>query len=453
MSNFENIKNMYFLGIGGIGMSALARYFNSQGFNVAGYDKTRTSLTAQLEKEGINVIFEDAVEKIPEQFGNAENTLIVYTPAIPKDHSQFNYLKSNGFSMEKRSVVLGRITKGIFTLAVAGTHGKTTTTAMLAHLLKETGEEVTAFLGGLAENFNSNLVLEGTKVMVAEADEFDRSFLQLSPNIAAITSMDADHLDIYGENEQLQQSFLDFAGLVPQDGTLFFKNGLPLQGTSLGIEDDADVTAENVTVKNGSYYFDLKFRGKLYKDFSLSLPGKHNLLNAVTALAMAIEFGCPPAGLARALTVFKGVHRRFSYRIKKENLVLIDDYAHHPAEIAAVHQAVREMHPGKEVLAVFQPHLFSRTRDFADDFAKSLSLFDQVMLLDIYPAREKPLEGITSEWLLEKIENPKKQLVRKEALSEVIFEAVKKENAQVILLLGAGDIGEEVTQVKNYLLS
>ena len=449
MSNFDHIKNMFFLGIGGIGMSALARYFNAQGVNVAGYDKTRSSLTGKLESEGITVVYKDEVEDLPLEFTEDKNALIVYTPAIPKNHQQFNFFKAEGFTLEKRAVVLGKITKGIYTLAVAGTHGKTTTTAMLAHLLKETGEEVTAFLGGVAENYGSNLVMSGNKVTVVEADEFDRSFLQLSPNIAAITSMDADHLDIYGENEQLQQSFLDFVALVPQDGTLFYKNGLPLQGTSVGVEDGADVTAENVRVENGSYYFDLNFRGKIYKDFSLSLPGKHNLFNAVTALAMAIEFGCPPSGLARALTVFKGVHRRFSYRIKSDDLVLIDDYAHHPAEISAVHQAVREMHAGKEVLVVFQPHLFSRTRDFADDFAASLSLFDQVLLLDIYPAREEPMEGITSEWLLNKIDNEKKQLVQKEELSEVI----KKLNPEVVMLLGAGDIGEEVETVKNNLLS
>ncbi|GHA27021.1 UDP-N-acetylmuramate--L-alanine ligase [Salinimicrobium marinum] len=449
MSNFDHIKNMFFLGIGGIGMSALARYFNAQGINVAGYDKTRSSLTGKLESEGISVIYKDDVEDLPLEFTEDKNALIVYTPAIPKNHQQFNFFKAEGFTLEKRAVVLGKITKNIYTLAVAGTHGKTTTTAMLAHLLKETGEEVTAFLGGVAENYGSNLVMSGNKVTVVEADEFDRSFLQLSPNIAAITSMDADHLDIYGANEQLQQSFLDFVALVPQDGTLFYKKGLPLQGTSVGVEDGADVTAENVRVENGSYYFDLNFRGKIYKNFSLSLPGKHNLFNAVTALAMAIEFGCLPSGLARALTVFKGVHRRFSYRIKSDDLVLIDDYAHHPAEIAAVHQAVREMHPGKEVLVVFQPHLFSRTRDFADDFAASLSLFDQVLLLDIYPAREEPMEGITSEWLLNKIDNINKQLVQKEELSEVI----KKLNPEVVMLLGAGDIGEEVETVKNNLLS
>ncbi|HER40344.1 MAG TPA: UDP-N-acetylmuramate--L-alanine ligase, partial [Salinimicrobium catena] len=349
--------------------------------------------------------------------------------------------------LEKRAEVLGKLTKGHFTLAVAGTHGKTTTSTMLAHLLKATGAEVTAFLGGISENYHSNLIQAGDKVMVVEADEFDRSFLQLAPNIAAITSMDADHLDIYGEDSQIKDSFRAFAALVPEDGKLFFANGLPLTGTSIGVEDDADITAQNVQIKDGSYHFDLKTKEKTYTGFSLQLPGKHNLQNAVTALAMAIEFGAPPELLAGALTSFQGVERRFSYRIKTNDLVLIDDYAHHPAEITAVHQAIREMHPGKKVLAVFQPHLFSRTRDFAEEFAKSLSLFDEVLLLDIYPAREEPIEGITSEWLLAKIGNLSKQLVQKEKLSEVI----KSKNADVVVLLGAGDIGEEVEKIRKKL--
>lgn len=448
MSSFDHIEKMYFIGIGGIGMSALARFFHSEGKHVAGYDKTGTGLTRTLEKEGIQVIYSDEVEALPSVFTEEKNTLVIYTPAIPKDHPQFNFFKAEGFTLEKRAVVLGKITKKTFSLAVAGTHGKTTTTAMLAHILKETGAKVTAFLGGISENYQSNLVMAGNEVVVVEADEFDRSFLQLSPNIAAITSMDADHLDIYGANEQLQQSFLDFSRLVPQDGTLFMKNALPLKGTSVGIEDDAEVSAENVRVENGSYYFDLRFRSERYKGFSLALPGKHNLLNAVTALAMAIEYGSPPTGLAGALASFRGVNRRFSYRIRREDLVVIDDYAHHPAEIAAVHQAVREMHPGKKVLAVFQPHLFSRTKDFAEDFAESLSRFDEIFLLDIYPAREKPMEGITSAWLLDKIDNSKKQLVQKEELSE----AIKNAGADVVMLLGAGDIGEEVEKIKQNLL-
>ncbi|MDX1603726.1 MAG: Mur ligase family protein, partial [Salinimicrobium sediminis] len=339
------------------------------------------------------------------------------------------------------------LTKGHFTLAVAGTHGKTTTSSILAHLLQASGSHITAFLGGIAENFNSNLLLDGNEAMVVEADEFDRSFLRLAPNIAAITSMDADHLDIYGDDNTIKASFKEFASLVPEDGKLFYANGLPLEGVSIGIDDNADIAAVNISVKNGSYHFDLRTKDKTYEGFELSLPGKHNLQNAVTALAMALEFGAPPELLAGALASFKGVHRRFSYRIKREDLVLIDDYAHHPAEIAAVHQAVNEMHPGKRVLAVFQPHLFSRTRDFAEGFAESLSLFDELLLLDIYPAREKPIEGVTSEWLLKLVKNDKKQLVQKDQLSAVI----KSKNVEVVVLMGAGDIGEEVEKIRKNL--
>lgn len=447
MTDFKHIQNVYFIGIGGIGMSALARYFRSLGKNVAGYDKTGSTLTTKLQEEGIQVLFSDRVEDLPRIFTEDKHTLVVYTPAIPGEHMQYNFFRDNDYTLLKRAAVLGMITRGIYTLAVAGTHGKTTTTAILAYLLKETGAKVTAFLGGISENYQSNLVLAGNEVMVVEADEFDRSFLQLSPNIAAVTSMDADHLDIYGENEHLQQSFLDFTSLVPQDGSLFFRNGLPLEGTSVGIADGSGVVAENIRVENGSYLFDLVFRGERISGFRLQLPGKHNLLNAVTALAMAIEYGSPKDALAEALSGFKGVHRRFTYKINTDDLVLIDDYAHHPAEIAAVHQAVREMHPGKKVLAVFQPHLFSRTRDFAADFAESLDLFDEVMLLDIYPAREIPLEGITSSWLLEKVRNNNKRLVSKEELGA----AVRESDAQVVVMMGAGDIGEEVDKTEKIL--
>lgn len=447
MGYYDNIQNIYFIGIGGIGMSALARYFNAQGKNVAGYDRSNSELINELRAEGIAVITSKEVEDLPEEFREDKESLVVYTPAIPSDHPQYIHFVADSYRMEKRAAVLGNLTKGHFTMAVAGTHGKTTTSTMLAHLLKDTGAEITAFLGGISENYHSNLILAGEKVMVVEADEFDRSFLKLSPNLAAITSMDADHLDIYGEDAQIKETFKAFAALVPEDGKLFFTNGLPLEGISIGIEDNADITAQNVRVENGSYLFDLKTPTQVYKGFSLSLPGKHNLQNAVTALAMAIEFGAPPELLAGALASFKGVQRRFSYRIKSEDLVLIDDYAHHPAEIAAVHQAIREMHPGKKVLAVFQPHLFSRTRDFAAEFAKSLSLFDELLLLDIYPAREEPIEGVTSEWLLGKITNKNKQLVQKQELSEVI----KNKNADVVVLMGAGDIGEEVEKIRKKL--
>ena len=447
MSHYEHIKNIYFIGIGGIGMSALARYFNAEGKNVSGYDRTATELTRKLEAEGIEVITSDKVEDLPLEILEDRESLIVYTPAIPQEHPQYLHFTADSYTMEKRSVVLGNLTKGHFTLAVAGTHGKTTTSSILAHLLQASGSHITAFLGGIAENFNSNLLLDGNEAMVVEADEFDRSFLRLAPNIAAITSMDADHLDIYGDDNTIKASFKEFASLVPEDGKLFYANGLPLEGVSIGIDDNADIAAVNISVKNGSYHFDLRTKDKTYEGFELSLPGKHNLQNAVTALAMAMEFGAPPELLAGALASFKGVHRRFSYRIKREDLVLIDDYAHHPAEIAAVHQAVSEMHPGKRVLAVFQPHLFSRTRDFAEGFAESLSLFDELLLLDIYPAREKPIEGVTSEWLLKLVKNDKKQLVQKEQLSAVI----RSKNAEVVVLMGAGDIGEEVEKIRKNL--
>ena len=447
MDQFKHIDNLYFIGIGGIGMSALARYFHAIGKQVSGYDKTSTPLTQTLEKEGIHVVYKDEIQSIPNNFLEKKDTLIVYTPAIPKDHKQYNHFIQQEFQLKKRAVVLGMITQGIYTLAVAGTHGKTTTTAILGHLLKETGAKVTAFLGGISEDIQSNLILNGNEVMVVEADEFDRSFLNLSPNIAAITSMDADHLDIYGAPEKLIESFEDFAALVPKDGTLFVKNGLPLAGKTIGIEDNADYSAKNIKVKNGTYHFDLITPTTIIPDFKFSLPGKHNLLNAITALAIAIQYGSPTNELARALYSFKGVKRRFTYRLKSENRILIDDYAHHPAEIAAVHQAVREMHPEKKVIAFFQPHLFSRTKDFAEDFAISLSKFDEVRILEIYPARELPIKGVTSKWLLEKVQNPNKKLISKD---EIISE-VDTSQSPVVVMMGAGDIGEEILKVEQFL--
>ncbi|ORL45795.1 UDP-N-acetylmuramate--L-alanine ligase [Zunongwangia atlantica 22II14-10F7] len=443
----SHIQNFYFIGIGGIGMSALARFFKSQGKNVAGYDKTASVLTKELEAEGILVTFKDDISEIPQQFKDSEKTLVVYTPAVPKDNALYQYFVEEQFILKKRSEVLGLISSDRFTLAVAGTHGKTTTTAILGHLLKETHAPVTAFLGGVSEDIQSNLILKGDEVIVAEADEFDRSFLHLSPNIAAINSMDADHLDIYGVNEHLQASFKAFADLLSEDGTLFVKNGLPLKGKTIGIEDDADFSAINIKIIGGSYHFDLKTPTEIIEGFILNLPGRHNVLNAVTALAMALEYGSPTNQLSQALQSFKGIRRRFSYKIKTEELVLIDDYAHHPAEIDAVFGAVKELYPKRPNLVIFQPHLFSRTRDFADDFAEKLAQFDEIMLMDIYPAREKPIEGVDSEWLLKKIDNPKKQLVKRNELSAKIA----KTKAKVILMLGAGDIGNEVETVKTAL--
>ena len=445
--NLNKIHNVYFIGIGGIGMSALARYFVANGKKVAGYDKTKTDITVALETLGIKVHFEDSVVNIEKEFLNSDTTLVVYTPAVPKDHKELVYFQNNNFNVLKRSAILGEITRDTFCLAVAGTHGKTTTTSILGHLLNECNVPVTAFLGGISENYNSNLILNGTEVTVVEADEFDRSFLTLSPDMACITSMDADHLDIYGEAEELQKSFIEFSKKLKPNGKLFIKNGLPLKGITYGIEDDSDYSVQNIKIINGSYEFDVKTPTQTLHNFKFNLPGRHNLSNALIALAMSVEYGIPHHQLAKALASYKGVKRRFTYQIRTDDLVFIDDYAHHPEEINAVHQAVREMYPDKEVLAIFQPHLFSRTRDFADDFAKSLSQFDEVLLLDIYPARELPIEGITSEWLLTKINNPNKKLISK---SELI-QTIKQSNAQVILTIGAGDIGEEVKHIKQAL--
>ncbi len=444
--NLNQIHNVYFIGIGGIGMSALARYFKNIGKQVSGYDKTPTVLTKELIESGINIHFEDSIDLIPKDY-YIENTLVIITPAVPKTHSEWNYFIERDFHVKKRSEVLGIITKDTFCFAVAGTHGKTTTSGILGHILYESGADVTAFVGGIVENYNSNLIGSGKTVTVVEADEFDRSFLHLHPNIACITSMDADHLDIYGTSDAIEASFLEFAGKVEDKGKLIITKDLPLSGISVAVNEDAVYSAFNIRIEDGSYLFDIKTPNGTLTDFRFGLPGKHNLMNALMAIAMAEIFGTPTDVIAIALASFKGIKRRFSYQIKTDKLVYIDDYAHHPTEINAVHQAVSELYPNKKVLAVFQPHLFSRTKDFADDFAKSLSKFDELLLLDIYPARELPMEGITSEWLLSKIENANKKLVAKEDLIATILES----DAPIIVTIGAGDIGELVVSIKQAL--
>ena len=389
--NLQPITNVYFIGIGGIGMSALARYFNANGKVVAGYDRTSTDITEMLEKEGIKVHFTDEVEVIPASFKNTTTTLVVYTPAIPKDHKELTFFQENGYQVVKRSEVLGFITKNSFCLAVAGTHGKTTTSSILAHIMVESGASVSAFLGGIAENFNSNLVLKGSEYTVVEADEFDRSFLRLSPNIACITSMDADHLDIYGDEQHLIEGFHEFAGKIKPGGSLIVRNGLNIAGETYGLEDNSDYSFQNIHIVDGIYHFDFKYTGGIYKDITFMKPGRHNLLNALAAVTMAVKAGIAPEKLLPHLATFKGVKRRFSYIIKEKDFVFIDDYAHHPSEINALYQAVTEMYPNTPKTIVFQPHLFTRTRDFMNDFAKSLSQFNEVILLDIYPARELPI--------------------------------------------------------------
>ncbi|NRT13831.1 UDP-N-acetylmuramate--alanine ligase [Flavobacterium sp. 28A] len=444
--NLDQIHNVYFIGIGGIGMSNLARYFKNIGKQVAGYDKTATMLTSELVKSGISIHFEDNVALIPDTF-KVENTLVIITPAVPKMHAEWNYFLEKQYVVKKRAEVLGLITKDTFCFAVAGTHGKTTTSGILGHILYEFGEEVTAFIGGIVENYNSNLIGNGKKITVVEADEFDRSFLHLHPDIACITSMDADHLDIYGTSDAIQESFVEFADKITDKSKLFITKELPLKGLTVAVNEDADYKAFNVRIIEGSYLFDVQTPTEILKDFRFGLPGKHNLMNAMMAIAMAKIFGTPTEAIARALASFKGIKRRFSYQFKSENLVYIDDYAHHPTEIDAVHQAVRELYPDKKVLAVFQPHLFSRTKDFADDFARSLSNFDEVILLDIYPARELPMEGVTSQWLLEKMTNKNKELVLKQDLITTILAS----DAAVIVTIGAGDIGEMVGTIKQAL--
>lgn len=444
--NLNQIHNVFFIGIGGIGMSALARYFKTIGKNVSGYDKTPSMLTDELIESGIAIHFEDRIDLIPKEY-YIENTLVIITPAVPVTHSQWNFFLEREYQVKKRAEVLGIITKDTFCFAVAGTHGKTTTSSILGHILFESGADVTAFVGGIVENYNSNLIGTGKTVTVVEADEFDRSFLHLHPNIACVTSMDADHLDIYGTSEEIEASFVEFANKVEDKSQLFITNELPIEGVTCAVNEEAVYKAFNVRVGNGSYVFDVQTPTETIRDIAFGLPGRHNLMNALMALAMAKTFGTSSEAIAEALASFKGIRRRFSYQIKTPNLVYIDDYAHHPTEINAVHQAVRELYPNQKVLAIFQPHLFSRTKDFADDFAKSLSQFDEVVLLDIYPARELPMEGITSQWLMNKMTNEDKKLVSKEDLIPTILAS----DSRIIVTIGAGDLGEMVPSIKKAL--
>ena len=442
--NLKEIHQVYFVGIGGIGMSAIARYFASNKKQVAGYDKTPSQITSDLEKLGVEVYFEDDLKKIPLPFLKKEETLIVYTPAIPSNNKVLTYFIEHNFTVLKRSEVLGKITETTFCLAVAGTHGKTTTSSILGHIMAEVN--ATSFLGGISENYNSNLILGADKISVVEADEFDRSFLKLSPNIACITSIDADHLDIYGDTETLNESFIEFSNKVSE--TLIVAKGLPFKGRTYAVNETADYEAFNLKIESGKYSFDVKTPSSEIKNIEFYLPGQHNVMNALAAFAMADSYGVSIETIKQRLSSFKGVKRRFTYKIKTENLVLIDDYAHHPTEINAVECSVREMYPNENVLVVFQPHLFSRTKDFLDDFAIALSKFDEVLLLDIYPAREVPISGVNSELLLGKITSKNKKLTKKNNL----VKDIKNSSAKVVAVLGAGDIGVLVNDLTDKLL-
>nr|WP_297306952.1 UDP-N-acetylmuramate--L-alanine ligase [uncultured Flavobacterium sp.] len=445
--NIATLKNVFFIGIGGIGMSAIARYFHRLGKNVAGYDKTRTHLTDELEAEGIAIHFEDNLKLIPEVFFNKEETLVVITPAVPKEHSEWNYFIENNFEIKKRAEVLGIITANTFCFAVSGTHGKTTTSSMLAHILFQNKVDVTSFLGGVLENYNSNLVGEGKTVTVVEADEFDRSFLHLHPDIACVISNDADHLDIYGTNDEIKKSFQEFADKVQDKSNLFVASNVAIEGKKVGIDTEAEIVARNLRIENGMRVFDLQFADELVTHIHLQMPGEHNVLNASLAFSMARKYGLSAEGIKNALATFSGVRRRFSFKVRTADLVYIDDYAHHPTEINAVHDAMRELYPNKKVVAIFQPHLFSRTNDFIEDFATSLSKFDKTYLLDIYPARELPMEGVTSQVLLDRMTNQEKFLITKDQLMQYVSET----DDQIIVTIGAGDIGEMVDDIKKVL--
>lgn len=453
--------NIYFLGIGGIGMSALARWFLKKGLHVSGYDKTSTTLTRELEAEGMKIHYDDQVALIPNEIkADAGNTLVIFTPAIPKDHAEHAYLKENGYTILKRSEVLGLITKDYKTIAVAGTHGKTTTSSMIAHILHAANKDMVGFLGGITTNYQSNLVMNGdvnkNTLVVVEADEFDRSFLRLFPQIAVVTSADADHLDIYGDHESVLKSFRDFIKQINKGGSLIIHESVD----ELLAADATHVTknvysmtrgqffASNITAVGGFFEFDLHGFGKI-EHVKLGVPGFHNIENSIAASVAASLCGIKTGVICKALESFRGVKRRFEYVLKTDRIVYVDDYAHHPAEIEAFLKSMRSLYGGKKLAVVFQPHLFTRTRDFAEGFSKSLSLADELYLMDIYPARELPIPGVTSDMLLKDITSPLKVRCDKSDL----MEKLKASDARVVVTVGAGDIDTFVEPIKNMLKS
>lgn len=454
----QKITSVYFVGAGGIGMSALARYFRAKGKQVAGYDKTPSDLTAALIEEGIRIHYTDDITLIPADCKQIDSTLVIYTPAIPETHTELNYFKTNGFTLMKRARVLGEITRTERGLCVAGTHGKTTTSSMLAHLLKQSHVDCNAFLGGVLKNYNSNLMLsDKSDLAVIEADEFDRSFHWLNPYMAVITAVDPDHLDVYGTPAAYRESFEHFTSLIRPDGCLVMKKGLQLQprlqeGTKLytySATEEADFFARNIRIGNGDIVFDFVTPDGCIPDVKLGVPVKVNIENGVAAMALAWLNGLTPEEIRRGMETFAGPVRRFDFHLKKDDIVLLDDYAHHPAELKASIQSVKELYPDKKVTGIFQPHLYTRTRDFAADFAASLSLLDELILLDIYPAREEPIPGVTSQIIFDQVTIPNKRMIRKDELLDL----VRKEAAsfEVVLMVGAGNIDRLVEPVKQIL--
>jgi UDP-N-acetylmuramate--alanine ligase len=450
-----NYHIVYFLGIGGIGMSALARWFKQKGYSVFGYDRTSTVLTKKLEEIGIPIHYEDAVNSIDSSIlSSKDQTLVVYTPALPIDHLEFNYLRDQGYSIKKRSEVLGDITENVFTVAVGGTHGKTTTSTMLAHMLKYAGKNVTAFLGGISTNYETNYIegnlTDDDAICVVEADEYDRSFLCLHPDYTIVTAMDADHLDIYGKKESLQDSFIEFMKLVPQGGSRLINEKVSdasqIEGIRYGI-DLGDTVAKNIRVGDGIFIFDFQSVDAKINDLTLYQPGYHNVENAVAAIQVCLDMGVSPDEIRNGLSEYKGVKRRFEYLIRTDSLVYVDDYAHHPVEIDAFLGSLKVLYPTKKLTAIFQPHLYTRTRDFVDGFADSLSTADKVFLLDIYPAREEPIPGVTSDLIYERMKSKEKQMTTKESLVGLL----DIDDIEVLATIGAGDIDTLVGPIKTKL--
>lgn len=455
----ENIRYVYFLGIGGIGMSALARWFRVNGYEVAGYDRAPTALTDALAQEGMIIHFDENIAQIPIHFRhNPTETLVIYTPAVPKTHLEYSYLLENGFILQKRSQVLGLLAGQMTTVGIAGTHGKTTTSSMVAHILRVGGVNSAAFLGGITQNYGTNFLLNEpaddlrSVVCVVEADEFDRSFLTLFPHLAVVTSTDADHLDIYGDKNAVLDSFASYVSQIEPNGVLFQKKGLTLRDkTQAEVREyslqEGDYHSQNLRIENACFVFDLVHPQGVIEHIQLSVPGFHNVENAIAAGAIALQLGIPANTIREALDSYQGVKRRFEYILKTDSTILIDDYAHHPAEVNAFLTSVKALYPKRQLTAIFQPHLFSRTRDFADDFAESLSLADDVILLDIYPAREVPIDGVTSDLIFRSIKSKNKQQCTKAELPDVVRQRVPT----LLVTIGAGDIDQLLPILKDVL--
>lgn len=449
MINIDQIKQVYLIGIGGIGMSGLARYFQHLGCTVVGYDRTETDLTIALVAEGIDVIYEDDVNAIPATFDQpSDSSLIIFTPAVPKDLKIKNHFVAKGFELYKRSQVLGFISASRFTIGVAGTHGKTTTSTMIAHILKDSGYDCSAFLGGISSNYNTNVLYGDNNVVVVEADEYDRSFLTLHPNIAVVTSADADHLDIYGDESHLIDSFKMYLDRVVEGGYRIVRTGLSFSGDiSYSRDDKGDAHAENVAVIDGEFHFDYVKGALRISNIKLGIAGLHNIENAVAAITVALLLDIEQDKIVRALANFRGAKRRFEYIVRNEKSVYIDDYAHHPEELRAFLSSLRKLYPNKKLTVVFQPHLFSRTRDFVDGFAEVLGMADELLLMEIYPARELPIEGVTSTWLLDKITLQNKRVVS----PQEVLALVESEKPELVVTVGAGDIDRLVKPLKAIL--